>query len=130
MFLRSDEAGGYHNNALISSLKDIGLRLCVQVKRDDYSKPAYGKDVCDRILCPMKSSIRCYCDEGHNINCAASMRSALLERPVRGVSASVCVIDEKKNNLKVNKTDGFSKLHNFMYDGKGLRVWTVCLIVV
>jgi len=81
------------------------------VKRYDYSEPAYGKDLCDRILCPMKSSIRCYCDEGHDINCAAHMRNAPLERLARGVSASVCVIDEKKNNLKVNKIDGFSKLH-------------------
>ena len=71
----------------------------------------------------MKSSIRCYCDEGHDINCAANMRTALLERPVRGVNASVCVIDERKNNLKVNKIDGFSKFHNFTYDDKGLRVW-------
>ena len=71
----------------------------------------------------MRSSIRCYRDEGHDINCAANMRTALLERPVRGVSASVCVIDEKKNNLKVNKIDGFSKLPNSTYDDKGLRVW-------
>ena len=71
VFLRPDEAGCYHNNALIASLKDVGLRLGVQVKRYDYSEPAYGKDVCDRILCG------------------------------------------KKNNLKINKIDGFSKLHNF-----------------
>ena len=72
----------------------------------------------------MKSSIRCFCDEGHDINCTANMRTALLERPVRGrVSASVCAIDEKKNNLKVNKIDCFSKLHNFTWDDKGLRVW-------
>ena len=100
MFLRSNEARCYHNNALIASLKDVGLRLGVQVKLYDYSEPAYGKDVCDRILCPMKSSIRCYCDEGHDINCAENMRTTLLERPVRGVSASVCVNDEKKNNLR------------------------------
>ena len=72
--------------------------------------------MCDRLLCPMKSSIRCYCDEGHDINCVANMRNALLERPVRGVSASVCAINEKKNNLKVNKIDGLSKFHNFTYD--------------
>ncbi|XP_078352890.1 uncharacterized protein LOC144637689 [Oculina patagonica] len=71
----------------------------------------------------MKSSIRCYCDEGHDINCAVDMRTALLERPVRGVTASVCAIDEKKNTLNVNKIDGLSKLHNFTYDDKGLRVW-------
>ena len=35
----------------------------------------------------------------------------------------MCVIDEKKNNLKVNKLDGFSKFHNFTYDDKGVRVW-------
>ena len=123
VFLRSDEAGCYHNNGLIASLSDVGDRLGVQVKGYDYSEPVYGKDVCDRILCPMKSSIRCYCDEGHDINCAADMRTALLERPVRGVTASVCAIDEEKKNLKVNKIHGFSKLHNFKYDEKGLRVW-------
>ena len=68
VFLRSDEAGCNHNNALIASLKDVGLRL--GVKRYGDSEPAYGKDVCDRILCPMKSSIRRYCDEGHDTNCA------------------------------------------------------------
>ena len=67
--------------------------------------------------------IHCYCDEGHDINCAGNMRTALLERTVRGVSVSVRVIDEKKKNLNVNKIDGFSKLHNFTYDDKGLRVW-------
>ena len=43
VFLCSDEAGCYHNNAL-KDLKDVGKRLA-----------AYGKDVCDRILCPMNS---------------------------------------------------------------------------
>ncbi|KAL9969858.1 hypothetical protein ACROYT_G022126 [Oculina patagonica] len=109
VFLRSDEAGCYHNNALVASLKDVGQRL--------------GVHVCDRILCPMKSSIRCYCDEGHDINCAVDMRTALLERPVRGVTASVCAIDEKKNTINVNKINGLSKLHNFAYDDKGIRVW-------
>ena len=123
VFLRSDEAGCYHNNALITSLKGVGQRLGVLVKGYHYSEPAYGEDVCDRILCPTKSSIRCYCNQGHDINSAADMRTALLERPVRGITASVCVIDEKKKNLKVNKIDGFSKLHNFTYDEKGLRVW-------
>ena len=80
-----DEAGCYHNNAMIASLKDVGKRLGIEVKSYDYSEPAYGKDVCDRILCPMKTSIRSYCNEGHGIATATDMRTALLERPVRGV---------------------------------------------
>ena len=95
------------------------------MKRYGYSEPAYGKDVCDRILCPRKSSINCYCHEGHDMNCAANMRIAL-KRPVQGVSAPVCVVDEKKNNLTVNKIDGFSKLHNFTHDDKCLLVRRAC----
>ena len=120
VFLRSDEAGCYRNNAYISSLQDVGQRLGIRVKRYDYSEPANGKDVCDRILCPMKSSIRRYCDEGHDIDCTSDMRTALLERPVRGTTASKCVIDEI---LKVNKINGFSKFHNFTYEENGLHVW-------
>ncbi|KAK3745379.1 hypothetical protein QZH41_001409 [Actinostola sp. cb2023] len=94
IFFRSDEAGCYHNNTLIVSLRDIATRLGIQVKHYDYSEPSYGKDVCDRIICPMKSSIRCYCNEGHDINCAKDMRTALFERPVKGVTACVCTLDE------------------------------------
>ena len=122
VFIRSDEAGCYHNNAMIASLKDVGKRLGIEVKSYDYSEPAYGKDVCDRILCPMKTSIRSYCNEGHDIATASDMRTALLERPVRGVTASVCAIDEKKKSLEFNNIDGYSKLHNFTYEKEGIRV--------
>lgn len=62
------------------------------------------------------------CDEGHDIDCAADKHTALRERLVRGVTASVSVIDEKKKSLKVTKIDGFRKLHNFTYEETGIRV--------
>jgi hypothetical protein len=40
----------------------------------DFSEPQYGKDVCDRILCPMKESIRLFCNEGHDVIRAKDMR--------------------------------------------------------
>lgn len=121
-FLRSDEVGCYHNNSLIASLKDVGKRLGIDVKSYDFSEPAYGKDVCDRILCPMKTSIRSYRNEGHDIACAKDIYTALLERPIRGVTTAVCAIDENKKSIKVKNIEGFSKLHNFTYERKGLRV--------
>ena len=48
-FLRSDEAGCYHNNELIAAVCDIGNRVGVKVVRYDFSEPQYGKDVCDRM---------------------------------------------------------------------------------
>ena len=57
VYLRSDGAGCYHNNFLIAAVTDIGERTGIRILRYDYSEPQHGKDVCDRILCPMKASI-------------------------------------------------------------------------
>ena len=101
IYLRSDEAGCYHY----------------------YSEPQYGKDVCDRILCPMKSCIRRFRDEGNYILKAADMTRALSERPVIGTTACVCAVDETRKMLEVKKTEGINRLHNFQFEEKGIRVW-------
>jgi len=121
--LRSDEAGCYHNNNLIAGIRDVSERTGIPISRYDFSEPQYGKDVCDRILCPMKTTIRRYCNEGHDVLSARDMYAALSERPVKGTSACVCSIKQEHENLQVNKIDGFSKYHNFMYEEKGVRVW-------
>ena len=97
----------------------MGIDVC----RYDYSEPQYGKDVCDRILCPMKSCIRRFCDEGHDILTAADMKRALSERPVIGTTACVCAVDETRKTLEVKKMEGFNRLHNFQFEEKGIRVW-------
>ena len=83
-YIRSDEAGCYHNNMLISLLCELGNRQGIHVVRYNHSEPQSGKDVCDRILCPLKASIRRYCNEGHDIVTAQDMYTALKERPVKG----------------------------------------------
>ena len=87
VYLRSDETSCYHNNSLIAAAKDVGQRVGITVCRYDFSEPKYSKDVCDRILCPMKTCIRRYCNEGHDILIVADMRMALSERPVKGTCA-------------------------------------------
>ena len=122
-YIRSDEAGCYHNSMLISSLHDLGKRHEIEVARYDHSEPQSGKDVCDRILCPLKASIKRYCNEGHDIITAEDMHTALKERPVGGTTASVCTIEEQNKTLEMNKIDDYSKLHNFKFTKTGLRVW-------
>ena len=95
-FLRSDEAGCYHNSQLIVAARDIGQRVGVSIERYDFSEPQSGKDVCDRILCLMKGAIRRYCNEGHDILTARDIRTALEERPVQGCTAAVCQVNESQ----------------------------------
>jgi len=79
VYLKSLEAGCYHNNQLVVAARDIGVRVGVSVERYYFSEPQSGKDVCDRILCPMKGAIRRYCNENHDILTAMDMRTALKE---------------------------------------------------
>ena len=91
--------------------------------RYDFSEPQHGKDVCDRILCPMKHAIQKYCNEGHDILTASDMRRALLERPVSGTTASVNRIDYSSITIKVKNIDGISTYHNIEFEDTGIRVW-------
>ncbi|KAL9973184.1 hypothetical protein ACROYT_G019602 [Oculina patagonica] len=120
---RSDEAGCYYNNFLVAAVRDAGNRVGITVTRYDFYEPQYGKDVCDRILCPMKSAIRRYCNEGHDVLSAKDMRTALSERPVRGTTASVCSVNESQKTLEVKMTDHFSRYHNFQCESNGIRIW-------
>ena len=122
-YLRSDEAGCYHNSSLLASLRDIGSRQGIEIVRYDYSEPQYGKDMCDRILCPMKAAVRRYCNEGHDIVTAQDMQIALKERPVRGTTAAVFSLTEESRTLKIKKIPNYTSLHNFAFTPDGLRMW-------
>ena len=122
-YIRSDEAGCYHNNLLIASLKDIGNRIGICVQSYDFSEPQQGKDICDRIICPLKSSIRRYCNEGNDILTAQDMHTALNCRPVKGTTSSVNEVKTSVEQLSVKKIRDFSSYHNFQYEDAGIRVW-------
>ena len=123
VYFRSDEAGCYHNNLLVAAVRDIGERVGITVKNYDFSEPQSGKDICDRILCPLKASIREHCSEGHDILTESDMKEALKRHPVSGTSASVNIVDKSRESLKVNKLDNFGAFHNFHFESSGIRAW-------
>lgn len=122
-YLKSDEAGCYHNSQLIVAARDVGERVGVSLQRYDFSEPQSGKDVCDRILWPLKGAIRRYCNEGHDVLTASDMHTALKERPVQGCIEAVCRVNETKKGLDIKKLQHFSAQHDFSYQRDGLRVW-------
>ena len=52
-----------------------------------------------------------------------AMQEALKERPVKGTTAAVAILDESSKILEVQKIKQFSELHNFRYEESGIRVW-------
>ena len=70
----------------------------------------------------MKQAVRRYCDERHDIQLAADMREALLERPVQGVTASVCEVNGKQKAIDSTKIPNFSAYHYLEFEPRGIRV--------
>ena len=64
LFLRSDNAGCYHNTALLSSATIIIARQGLVLKDYSFSEANRGKDVCDRKIAPLKAHVDRYIDEG------------------------------------------------------------------
>ena len=58
----------------MASINKISQRTGVVVERYDFLEPQHGKDICDRIICPMKQAVQGYCDKGNNIQSAHDMR--------------------------------------------------------
>ena len=75
-YLKSDNAGCYHNASLILSLKCIGKRAGISVRRYDFSNPQAGKDVCDRKIALMKGHIQRWVNEKHDVVTAVDMKEA------------------------------------------------------
>ena len=81
--------------------------------------------MCDRILCPLKASIRRYCNESHDVVSAKDTKTSYrIERETgQGTTASVCIVQEQNSTLEINKIANFNSLHNFDFTQEGLRVW-------
>ena len=124
VFLRSDNASCYHNTELLLSLKAMGERHGVEYKRYDFSDPQSGKDVCDRRIASMKTHMRRWVNEGHDITTAEEMKIALESREgVRACRFAVVEIDKSTQNSQVKKILGISFLNNFMFFDDGIRAW-------
>ncbi|KAL9969601.1 hypothetical protein ACROYT_G021834 [Oculina patagonica] len=107
LFLRSDNAGCYHNGPLILSLPYIGERTGVTPLRYDFSDPQAGKDICDRKTAPMKAHIRRWVNEKHDVTTADDMKQALESHGgLKGCRAAVVEVDTTKAAGMDNKIPG------------------------
>ena len=106
-FLRSDNAGCYHCAYLILSLPRLGEHAGIKIARYDFSDPQAGKDVCDRRITTVKSHMRRYIDEGHDIKSAMDMKAAIDSYGgVKGCQAAVVKVEESSQTMKKHTMTG------------------------
>ena len=108
---------------LIAACHDVSETTGVTLLAYHFSEPQQGKDLCDRLICPMKSAMNKYCNEGNNILSSKDMFKALKQKHVKGTTAAAAKINGSQNTLEIKNIDKFSKLHNFAFEDDGIRVW-------
>jgi len=112
-FLRSDNAGCYHNAFLLLFLPSIGQRVGITVKRYDFSEPQAGKDICDRRIAILKGHMRRFLNEGHDIKSASDMKVAIESHGgVKGCYAAVCTVQTTAQTMFIHTMTGVQALNN------------------
>ena len=79
IFLRSDNAGCYHNGQLLISLPTVAKRKGLILKNYSFSESNSGKDVCDRKIAPMKAHVTRYLNEGNHIQLVLQFTNYILD---------------------------------------------------
>ena len=128
-YLRSDNAGCYHNGPLLLSLREVGERTGARPLQYYFSEPQAAKDICDRKAAQMKGHIKHWVNEKHNVITAEDMKVALESHGgIKGCRAAVVEVDTTRESNKDSKIPGISVLNNFQYEESGIRMWKVCNI--
>ena len=91
--------------------------------RYDFSDPQAGKDVCDERITTVKSHIRRYINEGHDIKSAGDMKAAIDSYGgVKGGQVAVVKLQEHTHTMKKHTMSGMQVLNNFSFKAESLRV--------
>ena len=125
VFYRQDNAGCYHCVNTIVCLKKISEMTGVDVKRMNFSDPQGGKGCCDRKAASIKSHIRIYLNEGHDVENIWQMKQAIESRGGnQGVIVFIVSVNKQHGTQKLKINDEkISLLNNFELTVAGIRVW-------
>ena len=120
VFLKSDNAGCYHKGAYLVSLRDIGVRVGIDIEWCDFSETQSGKGICDRKIASMKSHVRIYVNKKHDVVFAEDLKAALESSGgIKGCQVSVVEVNGLKKTGVV-KWEGISFYSSFHYEEKGI----------
>ena len=112
------------------SVKKITQETGVAIREIDFCDPQGGKRVCDRKAATIKGQMRIYGNEGHNIEDATQMKTAIESSnrlgPISDVVTVVGSVPPRIDNGECT-WQGVSLLNNFEITDPGVRVWRAYL---
>lgn len=124
-YFKQDNAACYHSAETILASPIISKSSGVKIVRIDFSDPQGGKGAADRLAATCKAHVRAFVNEGNDVTNASQFKDALLSRGgIQGVRvACLQAIVEMTSGEGSPKIPNISKLNNFEFHEKYIRVW-------
>lgn len=113
----SDNAGCYKSTEMMALLKSHGL-----VRSFNFCEAQDGKGPCDRTGATLKSAIRRFVNQGHDVLTAHSMKEAI-EKTAKNVKYRVSVSEVASQKTSFKPIPAISSYSNFVFEEEGIRVW-------
>lgn len=113
----SDNAGCYKSTEMMALLKSHGL-----VRSFNFCEAQNGKGPCDRTGATLKSAIRRFVNQGHDVLTAHSMKEAI-EKTAKNVKYRVSVSEVASQKTSFKPIPAISSYSNFVFEEEGIRVW-------
>jgi len=121
-YIRSDNAGCYHLAQTILSLPQISRESKIEIHRMDFCDPQGGKGPCDRYAAVIKSHVRRFLSEKHNVTTAAEfVEATYANEGIQGVYAYETRLGKPTTGPPLQLAK-ISFVNNFSFKPCGLRV--------
>ena len=121
LFLRSDNAGCYHNQVLFVIASYFAKKYGHIMVRYDFCEPQTGKDVCDRKIAPIKRTINQYINDAHDVINAHDMKDAIESNSsLNSVMAFVCEMNDSLDFKTDFKLKNITQFHSFVYSNDSI----------
>jgi hypothetical protein len=121
-YIRSDNAGCYHSAQTILSLPQISHESKIHIRRIGFCDPQGGKGPCDRYAAVIKSHVRRFLSEKHNVTTAAEfVEATYANEGIRGVYAYESALGKPASGPPLQ----FAKIclvNNFSFEPSGVRM--------
>lgn len=119
---RSDNAGCYHAAGTLAACETLS-ETGIQIARLDFSAPQNGKGACDRRAAVLKSHVKRYLNEGHDVTTGAQLKSAIESANLSNCHTFLCMPPLPALGTAKTKLRDISLLNNFSFHEGGFRMW-------
>ncbi|CAC5355562.1 unnamed protein product [Mytilus coruscus] len=115
----------FHGYKSIFGIQTLNTASHIKIERLDFGDPQGGKSICDRRAAHIKSAVRKYVNEGHDVRSADEFLHAVKTKNMTNISVIVALPPSSQKDTASHSTllKNIMSVNNVLYRTSNMRVW-------